>query len=258
MGFYRSSSAVASVFPIAGDWIASSPDLDGAFGLNILAAFVCKSGIGYKHSDRSDGYAKSQIRAHKIPLPSLMIWELCPKHRNLQITRSLRKWRLAWRLSWSRPKDSRRMPAVSTVENDSCASDCWAASAEQLTPKSRDRQNLRSKFYLGLAQFFLRGVVILVFHVELSKTRNEENIMRLLILTAAAALVIAGGAMADESIPVHARHHYSDANASVPEGYAPPEFISPHDHETYIENLRDSGYNPANDFTAAGNLKVNY
>jgi hypothetical protein len=49
-------------------------------------------------------------------------------------------------------------------------------------------------------------------------------------------------------------HHYRDANASIGERSAPTD--TP-DHQVYMKNLRDSGYNPASDFDAAGNVKVN-
>jgi hypothetical protein len=49
-------------------------------------------------------------------------------------------------------------------------------------------------------------------------------------------------------------HHYRDANASIGEGSAP---AGTSEHQVYIKNLRDSGYNPASDFDAAGNMKVN-
>ena len=48
-------------------------------------------------------------------------------------------------------------------------------------------------------------------------------------------------------------HRYGDTNASIAEGSA----AETGDHGVYIKNLRDSGYSPAADFDAAGNLKVN-
>jgi hypothetical protein len=48
-------------------------------------------------------------------------------------------------------------------------------------------------------------------------------------------------------------HHYRDANASIGEGSAPADTLA---HEMYMKNLRDSGYNPASDFDAAGTVKV--
>jgi hypothetical protein len=91
-----------------------------------------------------------------------------------------------------------------------------------------------------------------------SKTRNKEYIMRLLILTAAATLLITGTAMADN--PRHHHHHYRESNASAPAAYepdgsAPADTLSAHD--TYIRNLRESGYNPASDRDAAGNVRTN-
>jgi len=52
------------------------------------------------------------------------------------------------------------------------------------------------------------------------------------------------------------RHrHYRDANASIAGGSAPANTGA---HRVYMKNLRDSGYNPAGDFNAAGNMKVYY
>jgi hypothetical protein len=82
--------------------------------------------------------------------------------------------------------------------------------------------------------------------------------MRLLILAAASTLLIAGTAM-----PANARHHHhhsresnaSVPNAYVPDGSAPADTLS--NHDAYIQNLRDSGYNPASDRDAAGNERTN-
>ena len=52
------------------------------------------------------------------------------------------------------------------------------------------------------------------------------------------------------------RHrHYRDANASIAKGSAP---VNTGVQQVYIKNLRDSGYNPAGDFNAVGNMKVYY
>jgi hypothetical protein len=126
----------------------------------------------------------------------------------------------------------------------------------------------RSKVDRGEAQLFLTaGVVVQLFYVglsktrnvELSKTRKEDPTMRLVILTAAAALVITGTAMANESVQTNVKgarhHHYREANASVasvPADSIPADTLSA--HETRVKNLRDSGYNPARDFNAAGNV----
>jgi hypothetical protein len=69
--------------------------------------------------------------------------------------------------------------------------------------------------------------------------------------------VITGTAMAEESVGTNAKgvhHHFLDANASVAEGAAPIDTLSAHD--LHMENLRDSGYNPASDFNAAGNVNT--
>jgi hypothetical protein len=82
--------------------------------------------------------------------------------------------------------------------------------------------------------------------------------MRLLILAAAATLVLTGTAMADELVPTSVRgakhHHYREANASVPEGSIPADTLSAHD--AYVRNLHDSGYNPAGDRDAFGNVRT--
>jgi hypothetical protein len=81
--------------------------------------------------------------------------------------------------------------------------------------------------------------------------------MRLLILAAAATLVLTGTAMADESVPTSVKgakhHHYREANASVAEGSIPADTLSAHD--AYVRNLHDSGYNPAGDRDASGNVR---
>jgi hypothetical protein len=84
--------------------------------------------------------------------------------------------------------------------------------------------------------------------------------MRLLVLAAAATLIVTGSAMADDSVqsPVkesHHHHHYRDANASVSSDAAPADVLNA--HELRLRNLRDSGYNPTNDFTSAGDMKAN-
>jgi hypothetical protein len=80
--------------------------------------------------------------------------------------------------------------------------------------------------------------------------------MRLLILTAAATLVIAGTAMADESVQTNVKgtrqQHYRDSNASIPGGMAPVDASA---HAMRIKNLHDSGYNPSGDVDAKGNIK---
>lgn len=77
--------------------------------------------------------------------------------------------------------------------------------------------------------------------------------MRLLVLAAAATLVFTGTAMANEPVRTHHHHHHADAAAA--EGSASPDTLSAHD--AHMKNLHDSGYNPSNDFTAAGNIKSN-
>ena len=79
--------------------------------------------------------------------------------------------------------------------------------------------------------------------------------MRLLILASAATLALTGAAMARESVRMHHHHHHLDANASIPDGAVPADILGA--HEAYIKNLRDSGYNPAHDYDAGGNIRTN-
>jgi hypothetical protein len=86
--------------------------------------------------------------------------------------------------------------------------------------------------------------------------------MRLLILATAATLVLTGTAMAEDSAQTSVKgarhHHYRDANASVANASvagdsAPADSLNAHD--TYLKNLRDSGYNPSGDRDGAGNIR---
>jgi hypothetical protein len=81
--------------------------------------------------------------------------------------------------------------------------------------------------------------------------------MRLLLLAAAATFALASTAMADESVQTSVKgakhHHYREANASVAEGAAPADTLNAHDAR--VKNLHDSGYNPASDHDAAGNIR---
>jgi hypothetical protein len=122
----------------------------------------------------------------------------------------------------------------------------------------------RCKVYRKRAQLSVQGdVVIEVLYLQLSKAKKEDLIMRLLIVAAAATLVITGTAMAEEPLggtnakgAHHHHHHFRDANASVADSAAPIDTLSAHD--LHMENLRDSGYNPASDFNAAGNVNTSW
>jgi hypothetical protein len=63
-----------------------------------------------------------------------------------------------------------------------------------------------------------------------------------------------GTANSEHGVHNTQHHRYRDANASIGEGSAPADSLT---HEVYEKNLRDSGYDAAHDFDAAGNLKVN-
>ncbi len=82
--------------------------------------------------------------------------------------------------------------------------------------------------------------------------------MKLLIVAAAATLALTGGAMASQH--KHVKHvHYRDANASADTGAVAADgtIAGYGSHEFYLKNLRDSGYNPANDRDVYGNERVN-
>ena len=68
----------------------------------------------------------------------------------------------------------------------------------------------------------------------------------------------AGTRVADESARTNVGgtqlRRYRDTNASIAEGPAPADTPA---NGVYMKNLRDSGYNRAGDFDAAGNMKVN-
>jgi hypothetical protein len=86
------------------------------------------------------------------------------------------------------------------------------------------------------------------------KTRNKDQVMRrLLILTAAATLVIASAATTSASARTR-HHHYRDGNASVATDTIPADTLN--NHDAYMKNLHDSGYNPHNDFDAHGVIKI--
>ena len=63
----------------------------------------------------------------------------------------------------------------------------------------------------------------------------------------------AHNARAEAGVAGTRQRHYRDANASIAAGSAPANTGT---RQVYIKNLRDSGYNPAGDFNAAGNMGV--
>jgi hypothetical protein len=90
-----------------------------------------------------------------------------------------------------------------------------------------------------------------MLYFTVCKNKKRGSSMRLLILATAAALAFTGTVSAKET----RHHHYRDASASVAEGAAPADTLSAHD--AHLMNLRDSGYNPAGDHDAVGNIKQN-
>jgi hypothetical protein len=95
--------------------------------------------------------------------------------------------------------------------------------------------------------------------VNFEQQETEDTKMRVVILAAAASLAFAGAAMARESVYHHhhhtMHHHYNNATAPLAEGAAPGDNLSNHDQ--YMRNLHDSGYNPHGDLDAYGNIRQN-
>jgi hypothetical protein len=64
----------------------------------------------------------------------------------------------------------------------------------------------------------------------------------------------------DESVRTNSKgaqhRHFRDANASMAESSVPADSFGVA-HDMRARNLQDSGYNPAGDFNAAGNMKTN-
>ena len=64
------------------------------------------------------------------------------------------------------------------------------------------------------------------------------------------------------ALAAHHRHHHQAMNASPVVGAPPPPSpviwpgaVSSSDHADYAKNLRESGYNPKNDFNTNGTIK---
>jgi hypothetical protein len=58
------------------------------------------------------------------------------------------------------------------------------------------------------------------------------------------------------ALAAHRTHHHHAMNAYAAVPAAPAAWVggvSSSDHNMYIKNLRDSGYNPKNDFNSFGN-----
>jgi hypothetical protein len=87
--------------------------------------------------------------------------------------------------------------------------------------------------------------------------------MRLLLLTAAASFALTGAVISApaQAKTVHHHHHYREANASAPAAAPADPAAAPADsmsaHAAHMQNLHESGYDPKNDLTAAGNVKAN-
>ena len=74
--------------------------------------------------------------------------------------------------------------------------------------------------------------------------------------TLASKMMAAGASAANsENNPYNARAEARGAGTRHRQGYAPANTGI---RGVYMKNLRDSGYNPAGDINAAGNMKVHY
>lgn len=93
---------------------------------------------------------------------------------------------------------------------------------------------------------------------DLQQQETENCFMRLLALATAATFVLTGATMANAKTLHH--HHYREAHASM-QAVAPADGAAPADsmsaHDSHMMNLRESGYNPASDHDAAGNMRSN-
>jgi hypothetical protein len=89
---------------------------------------------------------------------------------------------------------------------------------------------------------------------------SEELTMTKSILAITILALTTSGALA-----AHHRHHHQAMNASPVVGAPPPigapspviwpGAVSSSDHADYVKNLRESGYNPKNDFNTNGTIK---
>ena len=82
---------------------------------------------------------------------------------------------------------------------------------------------------------------------------SEELTMTKSILVSLAILTLSTTA----ALAAHRTHHRHAMNAFASVRASPVVWtggVSSSDHAMYIRNLRDSGYNPKNNFNASGNL----
>jgi hypothetical protein len=89
---------------------------------------------------------------------------------------------------------------------------------------------------------------------------SEEPTMTKSILAITILALTTSGALA-----AHHRHHHQVMNASPVVGALPPigapspviwpGAVSSSDHADYVKNLRESGYNPKNDYNTNGTIK---
>jgi hypothetical protein len=91
----------------------------------------------------------------------------------------------------------------------------------------------------------LRRLLVGIKKRKLTMTRSLLVGLAILTFSTSAALA------------AHRSHHHRAMNASAAE--PPPQVgwmggMSSSDHTMYLQNLHDSGYNPKNDFNAAGNI----
>jgi hypothetical protein len=84
---------------------------------------------------------------------------------------------------------------------------------------------------------------------------SEELTMTKSILISLAVLTLSTSA----ALAAHPTHHRHAMNANASVGASPVVWtggVSSSDRATYNQNLRDSGYNPKNNFDAKGILKT--
>jgi hypothetical protein len=127
-------------------------------------------------------------------------------------------------------------------------------------PRCRVDRNAPEHFVAG-GVIEMRSYLVGARNYQTEKQETEDTIMRLLLLTAAASFVLTGAVMSAPAEAKTKHHHYRESNASAPAaapadpGAAPADTMSAHD--SHMMNLRESGYNPKDDLTSAGNVKAN-
>jgi hypothetical protein len=97
--------------------------------------------------------------------------------------------------------------------------------------------------------------VVLQLGRLLGEIKKRKLTMTKSLLVCLAILTLSSSA----ALAAHRSHHHHAMNASAAEPAPPPQVgwmggLNSSDHTMYLQNLHDSGYNPKNDFNAAGNI----